>query len=60
MEEQTKTYERLDSIEISMTSKGAYSFKIKRYYDYSQDDPELVIKSIKKMHDNLRQTFPSQ
>jgi len=59
MPEEKQSYERLDSISVSMTSKCAFSFEFKRYYCYTDDDPELVIKSIKKMLDNRKSTFKS-
>ena len=57
MEEEKRIDERLDSIKVAMTSKGLYSFEVKRYYDFSHDEPKLVIASIKKIYEQLKESF---
>lgn len=58
--EEKEVFEPRDSIEVSCTSKGVYSFKVKRYYDFGQDEPPLVIKSIKKIYDELKESFKEE
>jgi hypothetical protein len=53
MGEEIKQDERLDSIKVSMTSKGIFSFEVKRYFDFRHDESELVIKSIEKIYVKL-------
>ena len=60
MPEEKRTDERLDSIKVNMTSKGLYSFEVKRYYDFRYDEPKLVIASIKKMYDELKNSFQNK
>jgi len=57
MPEKDQDYERPDSIQVNRTSTGKYSFKVKRYYDFSQDDPEKVIDSMNKIYEKLRKDF---
>jgi len=57
MAEEKRTDERLDSIKVSCTSKGAFSFEVKRYYDFRYDDPTLVIQSIEKIYGVLKGEF---
>lgn len=57
MEEENKQSERPDSISVSRTSKGAYSWDIKRYFDASIDDHELVIKHMKRIEEKLKEVF---
>ena len=55
--EEKRADERMDSIKVNCTSKGAYSFEVKRYYDFRHDEPKLVIQSIKKIYDELKESF---
>lgn len=55
--EEKKEIERLDSIKVNLTSTGKYSYEVKRYYDYSEDDPAVVIKSIKEIYERLKGEF---
>lgn len=57
MSEEKKVDERLDSIKVAMTSKGAFSFEVKRYYNHCLDEPALVIQSIEKIYDVLKGKF---
>jgi hypothetical protein len=56
-ETENEVIDRPDSIKVGRTSTGKYSFEIKRYFDYAIDEPELVIKGMKKIMDNLSETF---
>ena len=60
MAEEIKQDERLDSIKVGCTSKGLYSFEVKRYYNHNGDDPELVIKSIEKTYSTLKEKFKGE
>ncbi len=57
MPEEFKQDCRLDSIKVSCTSKGAFSFEVKRYYDHNEDEPALVIQSIEKIYRVLKGKF---
>lgn len=49
--------ERPDSIKVSRGVNNKFSFEIKRYYDFGKDEPNLVIRSIEKIYEELKQTF---
>ena len=60
MAEKEEIFEARDSIKVNCTSKGAFSFEVKRYYDFRYDDPELVIKSIEKIYGILKGKFKGE
>jgi len=57
MNELEKVDERPDSIEVAQGASGKFSFKVKRYYNHNEDDPKLVIDSMKKAYDYAKVTF---
>jgi len=52
-----ETNEKQDSIEVSRTSKGAYSWKMKLYYDGTKDDSGIIIKKLEQMDTELKYQF---
>ncbi len=52
--------EKQDSIEISRTAKGTYTWKIKRYYDHSKTTPEMIIKQVEEIDRELKKKFREQ
>ena len=60
MVEEVKQDERLDSIRVSQGASEKFGFEVKRYFDYSKDDPKLVIQSIEKMYDELKGKFKGE
>ena len=58
MNEEIETInEKQDSIKINRTSKGAYSWEIKRYYDFDKMSFEQVIQQIEKIDKELANKF---
>lgn len=49
--------DKQDSIEISRTAKGSYTWKIKRYYDHSKTTHEDIIEQIEKIDSKLKAKF---
>lgn len=51
------TNEKPDSIEISRTSKGAYSWKMKLYYDAQKEGAANIIDRLDLMDKKLKSKF---
>lgn len=49
--------EKQDSIEINRTAKGTYSWKIKRYYNFSDTKHNDIINDIEKIDQELKNKF---
>jgi len=54
---ETKTIEKTSSISLSRTSKGAYSWDIKLYYDKDTEKSETIISEIEKINNDIKKTF---
>ena len=61
MKEETLVNEKQDSIEVSRTAKGIYSWKIKKYYNSSTiKNPSLVVDVMKALDEYIRKKFPDE
>ena len=49
--------EKQDSIKVSKTATGKFSFEVKRYYDFDKTDPEEIIEQIKRIYEELEKGF---
>lgn len=49
--------DKQDSIEISRTARGSYTWKIKRYYDKSQTNADDVMNHIETIDKKLKEKF---
>jgi len=49
--------EKQDSIKISRTSRGMYSWEIKLYYDDDTTIGENVIKRLKQLDTTMKESF---
>lgn len=49
--------DKQDSIEINRTTKGTYTWKIKRYYDQSNTKSGDVIEHLEKINNELKNKF---
>jgi len=49
--------DKQDSIEISRTTRGSYTWKIKRYYDKGKTKSNEVIDHIEKIDKELKKKF---
>jgi hypothetical protein len=49
--------DKQDSIEISRTAKGTYSWKIKRYYNFEKEKSKDVIDHLEKIDQELKTKF---
>jgi hypothetical protein len=52
--------EKTSSISVSRTSKGAYSWDIKIYYDATAQEGKEIISSLKKLDDSMKEQFKSE
>jgi hypothetical protein len=52
--------ERQDSISLSRTSKGQYSWDIKLYYNIVETSHETIITKIAEINNNLKERFKSE
>jgi len=59
MADEKELIENRDSIKVSRTTTGKYSFEIKRYYDFKTEPHEKVIKSIEDISKSLSEKFKS-
>lgn len=50
-------YEKRDSIEVTRNAKGEYGWKIKQYYNSSDETVDNVVWSLKESDRQLRETF---
>ena len=50
-------YEKRDSVEVTRNAKGEYGWKIKRYYEASEDSVEDIISHIEYTDHRLREAF---
>ena len=49
--------EKQDSIKVSKTATGKFSFEVKRYYDFDKTNPEEIIEQIETIYERLERTF---
>lgn len=49
--------EKRDSIRVSMTSAGKFSFDVKRYYDFGKTKPEVIVGQIDGIYTELAKKF---
>ena len=49
--------ERRDSIKVSRTATGKFSFEVKRYYDFGKTMPGDVIEQIEGIYNELEKRF---
>jgi hypothetical protein len=49
--------EKRDSIKVSRTATGKFSFEVKRYYDFDKTKPDDVIKQIAGIYEELEKRF---
>ncbi len=49
--------EKRDSIRVSMTSAGKFSYDVKRYYDFDKTDSDDVIRQIEDIYIELANRF---
>ena len=57
MESKTTTIEKRDSIEVSKTATGKYSYKVKLYYDSDTEHSQGIIEHIQTIHMRLTAKF---
>ena len=57
METETVTTDKQDSIEVSRTAKGTYSWKMKLYYDTKKDGADNVIERLRLMDAKMKSKF---
>jgi len=50
-------FEQRDSIKVSRTAAGKYSFEVKRYYDFDKTKPEDIIEQIEDIYEELGKRF---
>ena len=50
-------FEQRDSIRVSRTTTGKFSFEVKRYYDFDKTKPEVIIEQIKGIYEKLESCF---
>jgi len=49
--------EKQDSIKVSRTATGRFSFEVKRYYNFDKTKPEEIIEQIKQIYEELEKRF---
>jgi len=49
--------DKQDSIEVSKTATGKYSWKIKKYFNWDKEKPEEVIEQIKTVDEEMYLKF---
>ena len=57
MGSETTTVEKRDSIEVSKTATGKYSYKVKLYYDKEMELFADVVSQIHAIHEELQNRF---
>lgn len=60
MNEENVVKERTDSIKVSKTAKGDYTWEIKMYYDPKESSPIEVILNLKEVDLSLKKEFGGQ
>lgn len=60
MQEKELINERQDSISLSRTSKGQYSWDIKLYYNIVETSHETIITKLDEINKKLKQSFKSE